>query len=221
MSKWQLNLERALSRPDAPPVMSRDLLSRFARTANRNLLVPVSSLTHWQKSMVKKDKLQPIQRGLYFNRFRSNRVIMADVVPWLHQDAVVSLNTVLGDSGVLNNPVTVVTAIVPIDKNAPPPARLGRKTTRAGIVHFFAMPRRIVEAGKPRDRLEPTELFNHARATPEKALVDWLYLGLSPRSNRTPPPREDIDVELLDRRKLIRIAAAANLRQEMEQWLNR
>ncbi len=134
--------------------------------------------------------------------------MLADAIAWFHTDAVVSLNTVLGDSGILNNPTTVVTAVVPIDRGRHPPARLGRKATLAGIVHFFGIPRHILQAGKPEDRLEAEEQYEHSRATPEKALVDWIYLGSSPRSRRTPPPRDDIGMELLDARRLRRLIVA-------------
>ncbi|MDZ7749790.1 MAG: hypothetical protein U5K43_14080 [Halofilum sp. (in: g-proteobacteria)] len=110
----------------------------------------------------------------------------------------------------LNNPVRTVTAVVPLDPGAPPP-KLGRRDTRAGTFRFHGMPRRIVEAGAPDDRLEPEETWEHARATPEKALVDWLYLAASPRSRRTPPPRGDLDLDLLDAPRLHRLARAAGV----------
>jgi hypothetical protein len=81
------------------------------------------------------------------------------------------------------------------------------------------MPRHILQAGKAEDRLESANHFDHVRATPEKALIDWLYLGLSSRSKRTMPPRADIDIDLLDKRKLRRLASSAHLRSELEGWL--
>jgi len=215
---WQARLVTALSQPDAPPVLSRDLLKRCAHTARGSHPVPDSTLTWWIRRAIEEGRLGAVQRGLYLNRFRGSPGRLADAVPNIHRDAVVSLNTVLGDAGVLNNPTRTVTAVAPLDAGYPPP-KLGRKRTRAGTVHFYGIPRRILEAGSPADRLEPAERFQHPRATPEKALIDWLYLGRSARSKRTPPAPGDVDLELLNRRRLTRLANAAGLSDTLKQWL--
>lgn len=222
MKPWQIQLAQQLGTADAPPVLTRELIARFARSARQATRetseLPGSSLTHWIRRAVEQGKLETVQRGLYLNRFRTPRATLADAVPFLQQDAIVSLNTVLGDAGVLNNPSNVVTAVVPIDIGAPPPARLGRKKTGSGSVHFHGMPRRVLEAGLAEDRLQPTDNWAHPRATPEKALLDWLYLGSSPRSRRTPPPRTDIDMNMLDRKRLARLARAMKLDALLEKW---
>lgn len=218
MKSWQLELQRTLSATDAPPVLSRDLLSRFARSARNGERLAPSSLSYWIRGAVQQDRLRPVERGLYLNAFRAVPGQPADAAAWLRADAVVSLNTVLGDAGVLNNPVHGVTAVVPIDAEAPPP-KLGRQSTRAGTFHFFGMPRRTLEAGEVGDRLESMERFEHPRATPEKALLDWLYLARSPRSRRTEPPLGDLDLELLDRRRLDRLARAAGMQEVLHTFL--
>jgi hypothetical protein len=91
--------------------------------------------------------------------------------------------------------------------------------TQAGTLQFFGLPRRILEAGDPGDRLEPLAKLDHVRATPEKALLDWLYLARSPRSRRTLPPKGDIDLELLDRARLRRLGRALGLASALEAWL--
>lgn len=219
MNGWQVRLARAISEPHAPSVLSRDLLERYARSARHGETVPGSTLTWWTRRAVDEARLEPVQRGLYLNRFRAVPGRLADTVTSFHRDAVVSLNTVLGDAGVLNNPTRVVTAVVPIDPGFPPP-QLGRKRTKAGILHFFGLPRRVLEAGKPADRLEPEERFEHPQATPEKALIDWLYLANSARSKRTMPARDDIDVTMLNRTRLRRLAKAAQLSETLDQWLD-
>jgi hypothetical protein len=216
---WQENVERQLALDDAPPVLSRDLLKRYSRAANVNLPVPSSSLTYWKNLMLRKGRLKIVQRGLFLNNFGTSCGTLADACFWYHPDSVVSLNTVLGASGVLNNPSNAVTAVVPINRGAHPPSRLGRKHTKAGDVHFYGIPRRIIESGEPDDRLDTSDLYAHLRATPEKALLDWLYLGLSPRSRRTVPICSDIDLEMLDKRRLNRLAKAAQLDHELQGWM--
>ncbi|MGB9429060.1 MAG: hypothetical protein WCC11_04165, partial [Gammaproteobacteria bacterium] len=192
MKPWQIQFESRLAAADAPPVLSRDLLARMARSARGGRTVPTSSLSHWLKSAQARGRLPRVQRGLYLNGFRTPPGRLADAAAWLRTDAVLSLNTVLGDAGVLNNPSRTVTAVVPVDAGAAPP-QLGRKATAAGIFHFFGLPRRILEAGAAADRLQQMDIgVEHARATPEKALLDWLYLAASPRSHRTWPVRSDV-----------------------------
>ncbi len=217
MKAWQRRLEETLRATDAPAVLSRDLLTRMARTAREGEPVPTSSLTHWLKGARAAEHLVPVVRGLYLNQYRRSPVSLVDAAHLLVADAVISLNTVLGDGGILNNPSRIVTAMVPIDRRAPPP-KLGRRTTRVGTVHFFGLPRRILEAGRPEDRLESTTPRDHARATPEKALLDWLYLSESPRSRRTLPPKGDLDLDLLDRARLKRLAAAMGLTRALSSW---
>lgn len=215
MKAWQKNLHRALSAPDAPPVLNRDLLARIAASAWEGRPVPASTLSHWIRRAKELDELHPIQRGLYLNAFRHPPGRTEDAAGWLRNEAVVSLNTVLGDAGVLNNPVHSVTAVVPLDHGHPPPS-LGRVRTRIASFHFFGLPRTVLEAGPDDDRLEPPGRHEHARATPEKALVDWLYLAESPRSRRRLPPSHDLDFDLLDIPRLYRLARATNLTQALQ-----
>lgn len=215
MKAWQQRLEATLASREAPAALNRGLLARLARTARDGDTVPASTLTHWLKRVG--GRLEPVVQGLYLNRYRAEPVSLADAAHLLVIDAVVSLNSVLGDAGVLNNPSHIVTAVVPLDRGAPPP-RLGRRTTRAGTLQFFGIPRRILEAGEADDRLDAHTPRDHARATPEKALLDWLYLAQSPRSNREAPPRDDIDVALLDRRRLDRLATAMGLTAALLAW---
>jgi hypothetical protein len=220
MKAWQIELEQRLSADDAPPVLTRDLLERFARTARQAVEgrdVPPSTLTYWLKQAAQRNRLILVKSGLYLNRFRAIPGQPADATPWLYRDSVVSLNTVLGDAGVLNNPTHVITAVVPIDRGYPPP-RLGRQRTRAGTFHFFGLPRRVLDAGAPEDRLEPQDAYEHPRATPEKALVDWLYLGHSPRSRRTLPPRGDLDLSMLNPKQLKNLADAAGIADILISW---
>ena len=218
MKPWQIRFEEQLRADGAPAVLSRDLLARMARSARSGASVPVSSLTHWIKAACSSGKLQPVLRGLYLNRWRLRPGVLADAAPWLRTDAVVSLNTALADAGVLNNPTRIVTAVVPLDAGAPPP-RLGRQLTRAGSFQFHGLPRRILEAGAVEDRLEPTGRFEQPRATPEKAMVDWLYLAASPRSTRARPPRGDVDGALLKKSRLRALARAAGIAEVLDRWV--
>ena len=220
MRNWQEVLERRLADKDAPPVLTRDLLSRLALSANNSEPVSARTLTYWKSAAVKKRKLRVVQRGVFLNYFRGKPGTLADAGFWYYPDAVVSLNMVLGDAGVLNNPTTIVTAVVPIDRRGVAPSRLGKKKTAAGSFHFFGMPRAMLNAGALTDRLDQSGRYEHLRASPEKALLDWLYLGNSARSRKTPPPHEDLDLELIDPGRLKRLAKAASMQDDVAVWLS-
>lgn len=208
MKPWQRNLESALSAPDAPAAFDRDLLARFAYSA-RGVCVPARTLSHWLRGAIERGRVSKVIRGVYLNRFRSVAGTPADAAHFLRRDAVVSLNTVLGDAGVLNNPSLTTTAVIPMIAGGDAP-RTGRIKTAVGWFHFFAMPLDILQAGSTKDNID-SDWHDHVRATPERALIDWLYLAASPYSKRTAPPVGDLDLDLLDRRRLARLAAATGV----------
>lgn len=77
-----------------------------------------------------------------------------------------------------------------------------------------AMPLRVLEAGA--GRLEDVQDLRYAypRATPERALLDWIYLGASPRSRLAPPPG-DIRLKGMNSVRLGRLAKAMGI---VPQW---
>jgi hypothetical protein len=68
--------------------------------------------------------------------------------------------------------------------------------------------RAIEHAGDIEDRMDLD--FKYLRATPEKALLDWIYLGASARTKISGPPF-DIDADRLQKTPLQRLAKAMNL----------
>ncbi len=217
MKSWQIALQRQLGAPDAPGALTLGALAR-ASEQHRASSIEDSSLHHWIKSMVVADRLRRVQRGLYLYGLRSPPGRPAVAAAHLRRDAVVSLHTALAEAGVLNNPPTVVTSVVPIDAGAPPP-KLGKIRTQVGIFLFRGLPRRLLEAGDIADRLDLTGHQDFPCASAEKALLDWLYLANSPRSNLAASARQDIDVRDMDRRKLRRLARAMEMGDLLDAWL--
>jgi len=216
MIAWKQALERKLSEPDAPAAITLGALSRAAGIA-RGTDVPDRTLQAWITDAMARDRLAPVVRGLYLNRFASPPGRLADAVPHVRRDAVVSLHTALDEAGAYNNPPHGVTAIVPLDVGPTRP-RVGKVTTAQGPVYVRAVPRRILEAGALEDRLDLDRGRAHPRATPEKALLDWLYLARSPRSTLSPPLLQDVEIGELDKGRLRRLAKAMGLEQTLTQW---
>jgi hypothetical protein len=82
------------------------------------------------------------------------------------------------------------------------------------------MPVRLLDehAGALEDRLDLD--VSYARATPEKALLDWIYLGASPRTKLSGPPL-DIDLDKLKMPRLRRLAKAMDLGTALASYLSR
>jgi hypothetical protein len=216
MTPWKQALERQLAAPDSPPVLSLAALARAAANA-RGSVVPDSTLHAWIKDAIARNRLAPVIRGLYLNYFTSLPGRLADAVPHLRRDAVVSLHSALDEAGAYNNPPVGVTAIVPLDPGPWRPV-VGRIETAQGPVHVRSMPRKMLEAGELEDRLDLARSVAHPHATPEKALLDWLYLAASPRSTLAPPAPHDVDLDVLKGARLNRLARRMGLADVLQRW---
>src|SRR4051812_14876878 len=108
-----------------------------------------------------------------------------------------------------------VTAVVPLSPRYTRPS-LGRLETAAGVFVFRGLPEAVLEAGGDEDRLVSNTTCR--RATPEAALLHWLYLSNSPRSRMSPPPLES-DLTALDIRNLERLSQAMRLSEPLGNWL--
>lgn len=216
MTSWKQALERQLSEPGAPPAITFGALLRAASIA-RGASVPDRTLHAWIRDAVVRDRLAPVVRGLYLNRFTSPAGRLADAAPHLRRDAVVSLHTALDEAGAYNNPPHGVTAVVPLDPGPTRP-RVGTVKTAQGPVYVRALPRRILEAGTTEDRLDLDRGIAGPHATPEKALLDWLYLARSARSSLSPPALGDVELDELDAARLRRLAKAMGLEEALARW---
>jgi len=218
MTSWKQILERRLSESGAPPVLTLGELSRAAGLA-RETRMPDETLHAWIRDAIARKRLEAVTRGVYLNRFVSPEGRLADAAAHVRRDAIVSLQTALDEVGLLNNPPVSVTAVVPLDSGSMRP-RVGRVQTAAGTLQFHAMPRALLEAGEIEDRLDLAQAGAHPRASPEKALLDWLYLARSPRSPVSPPALHDVDHDSLDKKRLMRLANAMKLKSALALWLS-
>ena len=199
-----------LRKPRAPRVLTTAMI---AKATGR----PPTSVARLVARAQDLALITPVRNGLFLNALAYPRPRLAEAVGWVRTGAVVSLHTVLGDAGVLNNPTTHVYALIPM--NAPTNATGEVRSASGARFIFRRMPARILVAGAIEDRLEAGATY--LRATPEKALLDWLYLGRSPRSTLTPPPAHDIDIEMLDRERLERLALAMGLGEPLADFINK
>ncbi|MBS0420081.1 MAG: hypothetical protein JSR66_20385 [Proteobacteria bacterium] len=211
---WTTQLELVLADPNALRVLDKLSIVRLANDVRPGVSEP--TVERWIQEAVSANRLQRVVRGLYLNNLISPPARLAEAAVWLRPGAIVSLQTVLGDSGVWNNFTAWVTAIVPLAKRYTTPS-LGRLDTTGGTFLFRGMPESILEAGQEADRLASNVTYR--RATSEAALLHWLYLSESPRSGMSFPPI-DINLDSLNLRKIDRLAKAMRLDAPLRTWLH-
>lgn len=213
--EWKLTAEARLMSADTPAVLTTGMV---AMLATASVAVPPSrpTIQRWLKDLVQSHKLRPVIKGVYLNRLGHRDVSPAAAAQWVRSRSIASLAWVLEQAGLTNNFGDTVTCVIPIDPGWPTPQVSDRKT-QAGTFRFFAMPAHLNDERAGRhDDLQDAR-FDYRRATPEKALLDWLYLGASPRSRMTRPPF-DLEIEPLNAARLRRLAKGMGIAPLLESW---
>ena len=209
---WSARLQLQLSKSVELRVLDKGAIVRMARSHRSTLSNP--TIDRWIADSIAAGRLLRVERGVYLNCLVHPPVQLCEASGWLRRGALVSLQTVLRECGLPDDGSDVVTAVVPLSPRLPSPT-LGTVETEAGKFNFRGIPERILEAGEATDRLAPA--LSYLRATPEAALLHWLYLARSPHSSLSPPP-VGINAQLLDPSRLQRLAAAMDLREEAQAW---
>lgn len=212
---WSTRLELVLAEPSALRVLDTASIIQLANHVRQDISKP--SVERWIQEAVAANRLRRVVRGLFLNRLITPPPQLCEAAVWLRPGAVISLQTVLGDSGVWNNHTEWVTAVVPLSSRYATPS-LGRVESAAGTFAFRGVPERILETGAEKDRLVAG--VDYRRATPEAALLQWLYLSGSPRSRMSTPPL-DLDLDALDGKRLRRLAIAMRLDVDLTIWRDR
>lgn len=201
--------------PDTPAVLTTSTVEMLAATDTAG--VPSgATIQRWLKDLVQSQKLRPVIKGVYLNRLGHRDVSPAAAAHWVRSRSIVSLAWVLEQAGLTNNFGDTITCVIPIDPTWPAPQISDRKT-QAGTFRFFAMPAHLNDERAGRyDDLQDSR-FDYRRATPEKALLDWIYLGASPRSRMTRPPY-DLEIEPMNAARLKRLAKGMGIAPLLERW---
>jgi hypothetical protein len=213
MSILERQLRRRLAKPTAPRVLTAAMLVRLAEAERPG--TGRATVTGLVKRMETDGALRKVTRGVYLNRCMEPPAAEAEAAEFLRRGAIVSLHTVLGDAGVLNNYTHDVWCVVPlIAKEAAPSLRTVRvQDDVAFVFHGISEERLFAPA---RDDLMAE--VPYPRATPEAAICHWLYLSQTPRSPLKLPPR-DVDLDGVDMDRVHRIAAAMDVKPELGEWL--
>lgn len=218
--KWESKIDEALHGYNALRFVNTTSLYKIAQEAKPT--ITKNTFHALINDMKQTGKLVQVRRGLYANLRALPRVVPAEAAQHLSPGAVVSLQYVLGAFGVINNPPRAVTVVAPIQdidgKRIPPSVRT--VVGDFGEYRIHALPAWLFtgKAGTIEDREDASARY-YRRATPEKALVDWIYLAGSPRS-RLPMPPFDTDIEDLDMDRLLRLGKGAGIENRLRAFID-
>ena len=190
-----------LEAPSTPRVFRTEQALNFIRQHRPGIAVSAS----WKMlgDMEKTGALLRVTRGLYVNEQASPPVVVWEVAERIRMGAVISLHSVLGECGVLNNPTDLAVAVVPSCTRRPKFEAV--RLPNGAVFWFYQLDELFFRTGPPAwtDVRQTTREYPVARA--EAALLHWLYLASVKRSMLPRPPL-DVDLSALDMAVLKRLA---------------
>ena len=220
---WRKKAEKVLTGHRALRFLSTVALQKVAQDIQPSLTD--NTLHRLIKDLQDAGSIIKIRRGFYANMRTIPQVVPAEAAQYLFPGSVVSLQYVLGSAGVINNPPRAITFVAPIreeDEGRLPPT-VKAFSNDFGEYRVHALPMRFFDgrAGARSDTEDPSSRF-YRRATPEKALVDWLYLSATPRSRSrlTFPPME-VDLDDIDMDRLFRLAGNLGVGRQTQLLIQR
>jgi hypothetical protein len=202
-----------LADPAAPRVMNPTGLREWLAGQGVELGHPamIGALAQWQTLGF----VEKVRHGIYLNLRAQPCPQPDEAAPWLREGAVVSLQRVLGQSGVLNNPTPWITCVLPPSQSR----AVGTIETGRHTFHFTGMRDDLIPSPGADWAADAYQPYAHvATATPEKALLDWIYLSKASPLWRL-PPRQDIEVDDLDTDRLGRLAQRMGLDADLHQFI--
>jgi hypothetical protein len=167
--------------------------------------------------LVQAKALSKVSKGVYLNRRCKPSAELSEVAQVVRRGAVVSLETVLGECGFLNNPPAIVTAVLSLSVSRNP--NVGEVKTSGGqVFRFHALPQRFFPSTPEDERLMLQAGRFCPVAKPEAAVLHWLHLADSPRSSVLKPP-QDVDFSVLDTDLLKALAWRWGQCRPLEEWM--
>jgi hypothetical protein len=211
---WKFALLGGLTGPAARRIFTaaefHDFVQRYRSGASTSTARTVADM------LVNAGALRRVSSGVFLNRRAMPPAELAEVAGHIRNGAVISLHSVLGEVGFLNNPSAVVVAVLPTSATKRP--KLGEMKTSSGdVFRFYGLAERFFPKSD-QDRFKmlqpgrPCDMFR-----PEAALLHWLHLANMQRSTITAPP-VDVDMETLDLELLGELAKRWGVNQQLAEW---
>lgn len=214
---WKFALMGGLAMPSARRIFTAAEFQRFVQVYRQG--ASASTARTVSDMLVSAGALRRVSSGVFLNRRAVPPVELTEVAAHIRSGAVISLHSVLGECGFLNNPSAIVIAVLPTSATKRP--RLGEVKTSAGDTFRFYG---LAEKFFPTTAQEHWEMLQPGRPCemfrPEAALIQWLHLAGMKRSTLTLPP-VDIDMDQLDQDLLGRLAERWGIGRQLNDWLAR
>lgn len=150
--------------------------------------------------------------GLIVNVAAFPPATIGDTVSVLFPGAVVSLHTVLGDKGVLNNYTPNMIAVRPRSQSD----AISEIHYFGGNIRVYPIEDNVLELGDVADRLDRT--YDYPRAMPEAALIHWFWLI---KNSRWPSMDTQVDLEDVDLECVYQMADPFGLTTDIKEWVQR
>jgi hypothetical protein len=223
-SDWRIDMMRDIKGLMKPRFLTTEGIRKMA--AKKRPGIADSTVHRWINEMEKAGFLRSVQSGIYANLLAIPAPVPDQAASLLRHGAIVSLQSALREAGVDNNPSGIVTAIIPVEsytvKNFPRP---GEFTTPFGRFRFYTMKAELFseDIGREDDLYDPRKIYR--MATPEKAILDWIYISHSTRigksdNRRMAPPHMDLDLENVSIAKMTRMAERMGISEQFNEWLD-
>lgn len=211
---WRFRLIATLVGPQTPRVLRRAQIADLVRevksgSTTLHVREAISGLLHCKT-------ISAVGDDLYINLRTLPYVSVMEAAQVIRPGAVVSLISVLGECGFLNNPTRIVTAVIPQDDEATPiydEVLHGEHEFR-----FMGLPSRFFPVSDEDDRYMAQQGRFCAVAKPELALLHWIYLLGARSPQQIPilgPIPFDVDFEMLDLDLVRELAARLSLSSQL------
>ena len=213
MASWRRGIIERFLLPSAPRVQTLD---SFMHTAKEIMPGIPDSAVRCIVDDLEDILFRKVPGDILLNLKAFPEPTYGDAIPLIAKGAVVSLQTVLGDCGMLNGYTPNYYCVQPASKMG------GKWETKMDLgavrIDCIAIPDEVLKVGPESRRLEYG--FHYPRATPEAALVHWMYLAhLS--DIHFPEPSTEADISSFDIEILELLASPLNLWEAIQEWMQR
>jgi hypothetical protein len=215
-SEWRYQLLGRLEAPGALRVYSTEELIALIRDVRPSAALITARAA--VEGLVAANALTKVSKGVFLNRRCTPPTELGEVAQVIRKGAFVSLESVLGECGFLNNPPAIVTAVLPLTATHRP--NVGEVRTSGGqVFRFHALPARYFPQSREENRqmMQPGRHYQIFR--PEAAALHWLHLAKSVRSKKLQPP-QDIDFSVLNLDLLKELAWKWELSSSLAAWMD-
>jgi hypothetical protein len=213
-AQWRYELLGLLRSPQVKRVLTTDALVTLVRQVRPSAALATARAAI--AGLLEAQALNKVSKGLYLNLQCRPPAQLSEAAQHIRRDSVVSLETVLGEAGFLNNPPVIVTAVIPAGEDRTP--NVGAiKTSGGAVFRFHALPSRFFPRNPEEERLMLQVSRFCPTFRPEAAALHWLHLSRSTRSTVLRPP-QDVDFSALDEQLLSDLAWRWELSRALAEW---